>query len=260
MTTAMIRLCLLILCVILQEINGYCDHSVKWLNGFEPDHIYGMWYSIGYAQHTPDVSDKPPDIGCIVLHIDDVTEERRRQINDDYMTIMPHNHTAYNDVYRRQQWHLGIDGSWPNAPINIEKPTKNERFLRLVWYENGYPIEQTYYYAPETPALWKSELWKQGEWNREQPARRKYEVIRLLKATHTDLILHHCMDSGDGRVFSLILKRHPSWMSPWDWNETKKLFYKYDLPYVYRERAICAGSKAVVSSLLIVVSIFYFLL
>lgn len=45
------------------------------------DDVYGMWYGVGYAQHTPDMTDKPIEVGCISLYINDATGEQ----HDDWL-------------------------------------------------------------------------------------------------------------------------------------------------------------------------------
>lgn len=45
------------------------------------DDVYGMWYGVGYAKHTPDMTDKPNEIGCVTLFIADATTET----HDDWL-------------------------------------------------------------------------------------------------------------------------------------------------------------------------------
>lgn len=39
------------------------------------ENVYGMWYGVGYAQHSLDMSDRPDEIGCVTLYITDATVE-----------------------------------------------------------------------------------------------------------------------------------------------------------------------------------------
>lgn len=63
------------LVVFSVSVHGFCGDSVRWAHHFNIEDVYGMWYGVGYAQHTPDMTNKPNTIGCVTLHITDVTTE-----------------------------------------------------------------------------------------------------------------------------------------------------------------------------------------
>lgn len=54
-----------------------CGASIRWSHNFNIDDVYGMWYGVGYARHTPDMTDRPTEVGCVTLYITDVSTEAR---------------------------------------------------------------------------------------------------------------------------------------------------------------------------------------
>lgn len=63
---------------LAREVQGLCGDSIRWSHNFNVDDVYGLWYGVGYAQHTPDWTDKPDTIGCVSLYITDITREFNR--------------------------------------------------------------------------------------------------------------------------------------------------------------------------------------
>lgn len=59
------------------QVRGFCGDSIRWSHNFDMDDVYGMWYGVGYAQHTPDMTNKPNEIGCVTLFITDVSTDTR---------------------------------------------------------------------------------------------------------------------------------------------------------------------------------------
>lgn len=72
-TVPSIRLLLILALVV--KVYGLCGDSIRWAHHFNIEDVYGMWYGVGYAQHTPDMTNKPNEVGCVTLHITDVTTE-----------------------------------------------------------------------------------------------------------------------------------------------------------------------------------------
>lgn len=92
-------------------------------------------------------------------------------------------------------------------------------------------------------------------WRPDDPPERP-EHIYILRATPDELILFHCSQNGGGRAFSLILRRTPSTMAPWDWYDVRKVLFTFQLPNVVRYLAICdrSGGHEINSGLCILVS------
>lgn len=63
------------LLIIVASVHGFCGDNIRWAHHFNIEDVYGMWYGVGYAQHSPDMTNKPNEIGCVTLHITDVTTE-----------------------------------------------------------------------------------------------------------------------------------------------------------------------------------------
>lgn len=62
-------------------VSGFCGDSIRWSHHVNMDDVYGVWYGVGYAQHTPDMTNKPNEVGCVTLYISDATTEGR----DDWL-------------------------------------------------------------------------------------------------------------------------------------------------------------------------------
>lgn len=63
------------------QVEGFCGDSIKWSHNVNIEDVYGMWYGVGYAQHTPDLTNKPNEVGCVALFISDATTES----HDDWL-------------------------------------------------------------------------------------------------------------------------------------------------------------------------------
>lgn len=59
----------------LQQATGLCGDSIKWSHRVNLDEVYGVWYGVGYAQHNPDMTNLPNEVGCVTLYIIDATYE-----------------------------------------------------------------------------------------------------------------------------------------------------------------------------------------
>lgn len=57
----------------LNVVYSLCGSSIRWSHNVHMEHVYGMWYGVGYAQHSLDMSDRPVEIGCVTLYITDAT-------------------------------------------------------------------------------------------------------------------------------------------------------------------------------------------
>lgn len=59
----------------VQQATGLCGDSIKWSHRVNLDEVYGVWYGVGYAQHNPDMTNLPNEVGCVTLYIIDATYE-----------------------------------------------------------------------------------------------------------------------------------------------------------------------------------------
>lgn len=64
-----------------RKAGAFCGENIKWAHHFNIEDVYGVWYGVGYAQHTPDMTNKPNEVGCVTLYIGDATTEGR-DVND----------------------------------------------------------------------------------------------------------------------------------------------------------------------------------
>ncbi|XP_028028385.1 uncharacterized protein LOC114241671 [Bombyx mandarina] len=242
----------IVILVSTLRVQGFCGDSIRWSHHFKMDDVFGMWYGAGYAQHTPDMTNKPNEIGCVTLYITDVTTEPREDWLD--WSIIRPNYSDYNwRSYKSNPWSdNSMSGSWVDVKIkrSVRRDMYSERRLRIIWDEDGQSMEQTYEYSTDEPGLWVAEDRRQLE--REMRARgmdiwdpnvlpRHPQVIRILKASQHLLIINHCSEIGDGGIFTLILRRSPSKMNRWEWYDYQRQFFSFDLPNMYRYSTICAG-------------------
>ncbi|XP_047514691.1 uncharacterized protein LOC125055956 [Pieris napi] len=236
-------------------VHGVCGDSIRWSHRVNIDDIYGVWYGVGYAQHNPDMTNRPDEIGCVSLYISDAENDI---ISDNFFdaTLPIRNYTDQNWRSSKSNPWSGnaLAGSW--LDIRLRRRDKRDLFgqkrIRVLWDEDGHTMEQIYLYYPEEPGFWTAET--MSTWEREMKAKgvdiwypddppRHPDVIKLLKVTPSTLILNHCSEIGDGGIFSLILRRSPTRVERWEWYDYKRQFYTFDLPNVHRYNAICAGCK-----------------
>lgn len=78
--------CLFLISAFIVTVGSFCGDNIKWSHRFNIDDVYGMWYGVGYAQHTPDMTNKPKEVGCVTLHITDVTTEPISDWRDWYVS------------------------------------------------------------------------------------------------------------------------------------------------------------------------------
>lgn len=51
-----------------------CGENVKWSHTVNMGDVFGVWYGVGHAQHNPDWTNVPNEVGCVTLYITDVNE------------------------------------------------------------------------------------------------------------------------------------------------------------------------------------------
>lgn len=78
--------------LILKPANASCGENQRTYSNVEMDNVYGLWFGVGYAQHSPDLTNRPNVIGCVTLYISDVTYEDRQ----DWLGL--DNPVSVNDV------------------------------------------------------------------------------------------------------------------------------------------------------------------
>ncbi|XP_053601163.1 uncharacterized protein LOC128669932 [Plodia interpunctella] len=237
---------------LLSTALGFCGSSIRWAHNFKMDDVYGIWYGVGYAQHTPDLTNKPTDVGCVTMYITDPSVEGR----EDYLTdwsIKRRNYSNENWRSDKSNPYSGtqLAGSWLDIKVNRRKrDIYTEKRIKILWDEDGQTMEQTYSYATETPGVWVAEKRRPMEqqlmdrgidvYYPDDPPRHP-EVIRVLKVTPHMMIINHCSDSGDRGLFSLILRRSPSRVERWEWYDFQRQFFSFELPNVHRYMAICSA-------------------
>ncbi|CAG9782885.1 unnamed protein product [Diatraea saccharalis] len=238
--------------VIIIGADGFCGENIKWSHHLNIEDVYGVWYGVGYAQHTPDMTDKPNEVGCVALYISDASTE----VSNDWLdwSLRRRNYSDQNwRSYRSNPWSdTPMSGSW--LDIRVKRRAKRnmytERRLRVIWDEDGQTMEQVYIYTPDEPGLWVAEKMRPGElelisrgidvWYPDDPPRHP-EVIKILKLNRDMMIINHCSDSGNEGIFSLILRRTSTRMDRSEWFDLRRQFYSFDLPPMHRHSAICAG-------------------
>ncbi|XP_073958837.1 uncharacterized protein [Choristoneura fumiferana] len=242
--------CLMILSIALR-VQSFCGASVRWSHYLNIEDAYGVWYGVGYAQHTPDMTNKPIRLGCITLYVTDATAGLRDDWKDWSIRRRLHNDSSWRS-HKSNPWSgNSLSGSWRDVRFKRRKRDMyQERRLRVLWDEDGQTMEQTYVYSPDEPGLWTAEQWRPGEremrsrgvdmWYPDDPPRHP-EVIRVLKLTPDKMIINHCTELGDGGSFSLILRRSPVRVDRWEKNEWQKLLLSYGLTNPYRYIAVCAA-------------------
>ncbi|XP_037964362.2 uncharacterized protein LOC105382463 [Plutella xylostella] len=181
--------------LILKPANASCGENQRTYSNVEMDNVYGLWFGVGYAQHSPDLTNRPNVIGCVTLYISDVTYEDRQ----DWLGL--------DNPYRRRNWTnpqwlsphnnpwsgVPMSGSWldyqygmrrmKRSPAHQERTKRGasmdrippggrskrgasyygDRRLRVVWDEDGQTEEQVYGYWSGVRGLWKLEQWRPGE-------------------------------------------------------------------------------------------------
>ncbi|XP_045510618.1 uncharacterized protein LOC123705698 [Colias croceus] len=235
-------------------VHGLCGDNIRWSHRVNMDDVYGVWYGVGYAQHNPDMTNKPNEVGCVTLYISDASDEIN--YTDNYIDwLIPRGN------FTDQKWRSSksnpwsgdsLAGSWMD--IRLKRRVKRDLFgqkqIRVLWDEDGHTMEQDYLYYPEEPGFWTANTMSTYEremkargvevWYPDDPPRHP-DVIRLLKVTPFTLILNHCSEIGDGGIFSLVLRRTPSRVERWEWYQYQQQFFKFELPNVYRYTAVCAS-------------------
>ncbi|KAL4715227.1 hypothetical protein ACJJTC_007809 [Scirpophaga incertulas] len=246
------RIQLLVYLAVVISVQSFCGDNIKWSHHLEIEDVYGVWYGVGYAQHTLDMTNKPKEVGCVTLYIGDATTEKHDWL--EWPITPPNYYTTQNwrSIYNNPRSNTPLSESWLDVQIQrrVKRDMYNERKLRIIWDENGQSMEQIYIYTPVSPGLWVSETKRAEEleiiargvdiWYPDDPPRHP-EVIKVLKLTPHTMIITHCSDTGSGGIFSLILRRSPNAMERWEWYDLRQLFFTFDLPPMYRHTAICSG-------------------
>ncbi|XP_050673397.1 uncharacterized protein LOC126971244 [Leptidea sinapis] len=246
---------------------GVCGDDIMWSHQVNIDDVYGIWYGVGYAQHNPDMTNRPNDVGCVTLYISDASEEFVTRDNMWELTMQHKNNTDQNwRSSKSNPWsHNSLAGSWLDIRLKrrAKRHVSSQKRIRVLWDEDGHTMEQVYLYYLEEPGFWTADT--STTWEREMSSRgievwypddppRHPDIIRLLKVTPYTLILNHCSEIGDGGIFSLVLRRSPSRVERWEWYDYQRQFYSFSLPNVYRYSAVCSSCVNICSLILIMLN------
>ncbi|KAJ2946292.1 hypothetical protein O0L34_g12329 [Tuta absoluta] len=178
--------------------SNLCGDSIRWSHHVDIEHVYGVWHGVGYAQHSPDITNLQRGIGCVTLYItgaDDFRHDRRewnlpRKNSYDwepsrgnswqetpYYTPMSNpwldNRMRYKRLTKRYVSTNGIDRDrkenntfGDTASVEkrrVKRDIYGERRLLVMWDEDGRSVEQTYTYSKDVPGLWTVEKWRPME-------------------------------------------------------------------------------------------------
>ncbi|XP_064076862.1 uncharacterized protein LOC113392605 [Vanessa tameamea] len=244
------------------QTKGLCGDSIRWSHRVNMDEVYGVWYGVGYAQHNPDMTNMPNEVGCVTLYISDASSEYK----DNWIDW-----SIWRKNFSDQNWRSSKSNPWsPNAMAGpwldvrlkrkVKRNIEDEKRVRILWDEDGHTLEQVYLYYPVEPGLWtadklrplEKEMMSRGidVWYPDDPPRHP-DVIRLIKVTPHTLIINHCSEIGNGGIFSLILRRSPSKVQRWEWYKYQKEFYKFELPNIYRYASICSACIRITSTVVL---------
>nr|XP_034841449.1 uncharacterized protein LOC117997306 isoform X2 [Maniola hyperantus] len=251
---------ILLASVFVRRTQCLCGDSITWSHTVNMDDVFGLWYGVGYAQHSPDRTNIPTEVGCISLFISDVNKY------EDNWFDWPIQQSDYSS---RNNWRSSKSnpwsendkaGSWLDFQLNrqVKRSVEGEKRIRVLWDEDGQTLEQVYVYYEEEPGLWTAEqlrpsgkeLLSRDVWYPDDSPRHP-GVIRIIKLTPHMLILNHCSEVGNEGIFSLILRRSSATVQRWEWYQYQQQFYKFYLPNVYRFYAICAACTEISSFVIV---------
>ncbi|XP_023940167.2 uncharacterized protein LOC112047315 [Bicyclus anynana] len=262
MFTLLLQFILFIYPLFVNGINCLCGENITWSHKVNMEDVFGMWYGVGYAQHFPDRTNIPNEVGCVSLYITDVNEY---EDNWHDWSLQHRNYSSENwQSSKSNPWSQNsMAGSWPELWMRrIKRNVVGQKRVRVLWNEDGRTLEQTYLYYEEEPGLWTAEVLRPMEkelisrgidvWYPDETPRHP-DVIRLIEVTPPMVILNHCSEVGNGGIFTLILRRSPATVHRWEWYHYQQQFYRSELPNVYRFSTICSG--CIVNNSLIVVII-----
>ncbi|XP_045760433.1 uncharacterized protein LOC123864202 isoform X2 [Maniola jurtina] len=243
--------------VFVSRTQCLCGESITWSHRVNMDDVFGLWYGVGYAQHSPNI---PSEVGCISLFITDVNKYEDNWFD---WSIQRSGYSPRNNwrSSKSNPWSENdMAGSWLDGRLKrqVKRSVEGEKRIRVLWDEDGNTSEQVYVYYEEEPGLWTAEQMQPSEkelisrdvWYPDDPPRHP-GVIRIIKLTPHMLILNHCSEVGNGGIFSLILRRSSTTVQRWEWYQYQQQFYKFYLPNIYRFYAICAAGTEIGSFVIV---------
>ncbi|XP_045760434.1 uncharacterized protein LOC123864202 isoform X3 [Maniola jurtina] len=243
--------------VFVSRTQCLCGESITWSHRVNMDDVFGLWYGVGYAQHSPNI---PSEVGCISLFITDVNKYEDNWFDWSRSGYSPRNNWRSS---KSNPWSENdMAGSWLDGRLKrqVKRSVEGEKRIRVLWDEDGNTSEQVYVYYEEEPGLWTAEQMQPSEkelisrgidvWYPDDPPRHP-GVIRIIKLTPHMLILNHCSEVGNGGIFSLILRRSSTTVQRWEWYQYQQQFYKFYLPNIYRFYAICAAGTEIGSFVIV---------
>ncbi|CAG9575978.1 unnamed protein product [Danaus chrysippus] len=151
--------------ISVNKVEGICGDTVRWSHRVNIDDVFGVWYGVGYAQHNPDMTNKPNEVGCVSLYITDATNE----FEDNWLdwSFQRRNFSDQNWRSSKSNPWSGdkLAGSWLDIRLKrrAKRDSLDEKRIRVLWDEDGHSLEQIYLYYPEEPGLWTAERLLPGE-------------------------------------------------------------------------------------------------
>uniref|UniRef100_A0A1A9W7L7 Lipocalin/cytosolic fatty-acid binding domain-containing protein n=1 Tax=Glossina brevipalpis TaxID=37001 RepID=A0A1A9W7L7_9MUSC len=168
--------------------------NIKPQHSVDIKQISGKWYGNEIIMHTQDLPGVYQYDSCVIVHINDVTEQMHDYNHHNYRVPAP---TIMDSVSVTQ-------------PVDEYEPLHaSVRYLRLIWNEKDLNIEYIFNYTMNRPGLWHN----MGEQRGSMVALNQYTQfsgrIQVVNSINDHLVLTFCGSDMHHSIYTIVLSRNP---------------------------------------------------
>lgn len=208
--------------------NSLLCMDIKPQHSVDIGQITGMWYGNEIIIHTQDIPGIYEYDSCVIIHLNDITEQMRNHYNNHQYTQQYNQRRTLNE---QQQQHI--------HDANNER--NSARYLRLIWSESDNNLEYMFNYTERSPGLWINIGEQRGSLVALNSYKQFTGTVQVVKAVSDHLVLTFCGNDMTGSIYTLVLSRTEKGLSIEELRSIRSLLSRRGL-YTETIRKVCSSA------------------
>uniref|UniRef100_A0A0A1XM50 Disease resistance protein RPS2 n=1 Tax=Zeugodacus cucurbitae TaxID=28588 RepID=A0A0A1XM50_ZEUCU len=205
--------------------------DIKPQHSVDIGQITGRWFGQEIIIHTHDIPGVYEYDSCVIIHLNDITEQMRNHYNNHQYTQQYNQRRTQNE--QQQQQHIQ----------NTNNDRNSARYLRLVWSESDNDLEYMFNYTERTPGLWTNIGEQRGSLVALNSYKQFTGTVQVVKAVNDHLVLTFCGNDMSTSIYTLVLSRTERGLSIEELRSIRNLLTRRGLD-TETIRKVCSSAAA----------------
>ncbi|XP_017479804.1 PREDICTED: uncharacterized protein LOC108369240 [Rhagoletis zephyria] len=217
--------------------NSLLCMDIKPQHSVDIEQITGLWYGNEIIIHTQDIPGVYQYDSCVIIHLNDITEQMRNYYNNHQYTSQRRTQTNQPPSQHHQQQQQQQQPQ-SQRPYNDHTAT---RYLRLIWSESDNNLEYMFNYTERSPGLWTNVGEQRGSLEALNSYKQFKGTVQVVKAVNDHLVLTFCGNEMSGSIYTLVLSRTEKGLSLEELRSIRGLLSRRGL-YTETIRKVCSSA------------------